>query len=251
METIFYLVKFFEKESPAKEFVHGRIFANRLSWFKQAEDSDESGRMDRHEGTTAWLQPGECRVVLNGMDLSDDLAGPLQVQMDWVSDLNVFCLHAAHSGDLDLASLSNDNVEALQQELTIPQKCLSLGKYAVVVMNVPEFINRMRSFARAKNYPGIKWGLVKYYNPETFHGNIPDEEAAFWKQNHCSYQREFRFAMNSGSSGVTPLIMNIGDISDITLQLESSALNGKKWLGGKLELREQQRGPERNYGPSR
>ena len=32
------------------------------------------------------------------------------------------------------------------------------------------------------------------------------------------------------------LIMNIGDISDITLQLESSELNGEKLLGGKFEL---------------
>ena len=169
------------------------------------------------------------------MDIQDV---SVQIQMDWVSDLNVFCLHAAHSGDLDLASLSNDNVEALRQELTIPKKCLCLGKYAVVVMNVPEFINRMRSFARAKNYPGIKWGLVEYYDPETFHGNFPDEEAAFRKQKDYSYQREFRFAINSGSSGekTQSLIMNIGDISDITLQLESSELNGEKWLGGKLEF---------------
>ena len=63
------------------------------------------------------------------MDVSDDLAAPLQVQMNWLNHLNVFCVHAAHSGDLDLASLSNNNVEALRQELTIPDRCLSLGKY--------------------------------------------------------------------------------------------------------------------------
>ena len=226
MGTIFFLVKFFEKEIHAKEFVHGEIFARKLSEFKQAEDGGESGRMDRHEGTTALWQRGKGRLTLNGMDIPDV---SVQIQMDRVSNLNVFCLHAVHSGDLDLASLSNDNVEALRQELTIPKKCLCLGKYAVVVMNVSEFINRMRSFARAKNYPGIKWGLVEYYNPETFHGNFPDEEAAFRKQKDYSYQREFRFAMNSGSSGENPqpLIMNIGDISDITLQLESSELNGE------------------------
>ena len=238
MGKISFLVKFFEKEIHAKKFVHGEIFARKLSEFKQAEDGGDSGRMDRNEGTTALLQPGKCSLKINGMDMSDDLAGPIQVQMDWVGDLNVFCLHAAHSGDLDSTSLSNDNVEALRQGLTIPKKCLCLGKHAVVVMNVPEFINRMRSFARAKNYPGIKWGLVEYYDPETFHGNFPDEEAAFRKQKDHSYQREFRFAMNSGSSGEKPqpLIMNIGDISDITLQLESSELNGKKWPGEKIEL---------------
>ena len=155
MRTTFFLVKFFEKEIRAKKFVRGEIFAKKLSEFKQAEDSNESGRMDRHEGTTALWQPGKGRLTLNGMDIQDV---SVQIQMDWVSDLNVFCLHAAHSGDLDLASLSNDNVEALRQELTIPKKCLCLGKYAVVVMNVPEFINRMRSFARAKKLPRNQMG---------------------------------------------------------------------------------------------
>ena len=124
METIFFLVKFFEKEIHAKKFVHGEIFARKLSEFKQAEDSNESGRMDRNEGTTALLQPGKYSLKINDMDISDDLAGPLQVQMDWVGDLNVFCLHAAHSGDLDLTSLSNDNVEALRQEADDTQKVL-------------------------------------------------------------------------------------------------------------------------------
>ena len=234
----FFLVKFFNNPTYANDFVHGRIFANRLSWFKKAEDSDESARMDRDEGTTAWMQPGECRATLsNGMDsmdISDDLAAPLQIQMNWLNHLNVFCVHAAHSGDLDLESLSNDNVDALRQELTIPDRCLSLGKYAVVVKNVPAFIDRMRDSAQAKGY-GIRYGLVKYYDPATFHGNLHDVEAAFRKQNHYSFQREFRFIVDSGSLGEAPLVMDIGDISDITLQLESSELNGEL-LGGKIEL---------------
>ena len=235
IKTTFFLVKFFGKANHADDFVRGQIFANRLSEFKQAEDSDESGRMDRHEGTIAWLQPGTGRLTLNGMDMSDDLVGPIQIQKNWLNHLNVFCVHAAHSGDLDLASLSNDNGEALRQELMIPNECLSLGKYAVVVTNVPEFITRMRDSARAKGYR-IRWGLVKYYDPATFHGNFHDEEAAFWKQNHYRFQREFRFIMNSGSLGKEPLVMDIGDIRNITLQLESSELNGEKLLGGKLEL---------------
>ena len=213
----------------------GQIFANRLSKFKQAEDSEESGRMDRHEGTIAWLQPGKGRIKLNGMDMSDDLAGPIQIQKDWLNHLNVFCVHAAHSGDLDLASLFNDNVEALRQELTIPDECLSLGKYAVVVTNVPEFIKRMRDSARAKGYK-IRWGLVKYYAPATFHGNFRDVESVFRKQDQYRFQREFRFVIDRGSLGECPLVIDIGDISDITLQLESSELNGEKWLGGKIEL---------------
>ena len=51
-----------------------------------------------------------------------------------------------------------------------------------------------------------------------------------------SYQREFRFLLDSGLPGDCPLILEIGDISDITLQLKSTELNGEKLLGGKLRL---------------
>ena len=234
MKTVFFLVKFFDNLNHADDFVHGRVFANRLSRFKKAEDSDESGRMDRHEGTIGWMQPGECRLTLNGMDMSDDLAGPVQIQKNWLNHLNVFCVHAAHSGDLELASLSNDNIESLRQELMIPDECSALGKYAVVVKNVTEFINRMRSSAQAKNYRIVRCGLVKYYDPATFHGNFRDVESVFRKQVQYSFQREFRFVIDSGSLGECPLVIDIGDIRDITLQLESTELNGKKWLGGKI-----------------
>ena len=235
MKTVFLFVKFFDNPSYADDFVHGRIFANRLSRFKKPEDSNEFGRMDKHEGTTAWLQPGEGRLILNGMDMSDDLAGPVQIQMNWLNHLNIFCLHAAHSGDLDLASISNDNIEPLRQELTIPDECSALGKYAVVVDNVPEFINRMKSAALEKGYQ-ITWGLVKYYDPAMFHGDFRAVESVFRKQDQYSFQREFRFVINSGSLGECPLVLDIGDIRDITLQLESIELNGKKLLGGKIAV---------------
>ena len=188
MKTVFFLVKFFDNPDHADKFVHGQIFARKLSEFKKDEDGDESGRMDRHEGTTDWLQPGNIRLTINGRDISDDLAGPIQIQKNWLNHLNVFCLHAAHSGDLDLASLSNDNIESLRQELMIDDRCLSLGKYAAVVTNVSEFINRMESSARAKGYR-IGRGLVKYYDPATFHRSFRDVESVFWKQDQYSYQR--------------------------------------------------------------
>ena len=224
MKTVFFLVKCFDKKNYADAFVHGRIHAKRLSWFKKAEDSHESGRMDRHEGTIGWMQPGECRLTLNGMDMSDDLAGPVQIQKNRLNHLNVFCVHAAHSGDLNLASLSNDNIEFLRQELMIPDECSALGKYAVVVKNVTEFINRMRSSAQAKDYR-IACGLVKYYDPATFHGNFRDVESVFWKQDQYRFQREFRFVIDSGSLGECSLDMDIGDISDIAFQLKSTELN--------------------------
>ena len=61
-------------------------------------------------------------------------------------------------------------------------------------------------------------------------------ESVFRKQDKYSFQREFRFVIDSSSLGECPLVMDIGDIRDITLQLESTELNAKKLLGGKIEL---------------
>ena len=152
MSVILFLAKFFDNEIHAKEFVRGRVYANTLAAFKVLEGTDDSGRADRHEGTVAWLQPGRGWLEINGMDITDDLAGPTQLQKSWLDHLHVFCLHAAHSGSLDLAKVSNENIEELRQQLIIPDECLALGKHAVVVKNIPLFIRRMEAAAQANNY---------------------------------------------------------------------------------------------------
>ena len=235
MNTIFFLVKFFPEASHAAEFVDGKLFCNTLSAFKKMEGTDDSGRADRNEGTTLWLQPGEVNLVLNDMDLSNDLAGPLQVQMEWLDYLHLFCMHACHTGALDIGDLSNENIEVLRQELMVPVDCLKLGEYAVVVKNVSGFINRVAAAVKENGYEGRR-GLVKYYDPETFHGSFRGIEPVFRKQVMQSYQREFRIVIASGSFSNCPLTLEVGDLSDITIPLQADELNGPKLLGGGLAL---------------
>ena len=165
------------------------------------------------------------------MDISDDLAAPIRMQKNWVNHLHVFCMHAVHSGDANLDSLSNANVAALRRQLAIPDECLALGNYAAVVRNVSEFVQRKSCAAREKNY-GIAWGRVKYYDPATFHGQFEDVAAVFRKQRCYKFQREFRFAINSHSTGDCPLAMNIGSLSDIAMQFRALDLRGDGWLQG-------------------
>ena len=235
MSTICFLVKFFREAKHAADFVDGKVFCNRLCTFKKIEGSDDSGRADRNEGTTFWLQPGQANIVLNGRDLTEALAEPLQVQMDWLDDLHLFCMHAAHTGTLDVATLSNENIEVLRRELMVPDDCLKLGEHAVIVKDVADFVNRMSAAAKAKNYRFTR-GLVEYYNPETFHGSFRGTESVFRKQRLHSYQREYRFVIDTGSLSDCPLTLEVGDLSDITISLRATELNGPQFLGGNLAL---------------
>ena len=235
MNKIFFLVKFLTEQDHVNNFIQGKIYFNKLSEFKEIKDSEASRRNDQYEGAAAWLQPEKVRMEINSIDFSNDLAGPLTIQMNRLNHLHIFCVHAVHSGHLDLTKLSGDNIESLRDELKIPDDCLSLGEHAVVINNMPEFIKRVEDAAVTNGYKLIK-GRVKYYNPETLHGYFQNMEAIFRKRDEYSYQREFRFVLDTRTTDDCPLILNIGNIRDITLQLKSNELNGEKFLGGKISL---------------
>ena len=117
----------------------------------------------------------------------------------------------------------------------IPNECLSPGKHAVVIRNVPEFLSRVEAACKARRFR-LKYGLVKYYDPDTFHGNFADEDSVLWKQTRYMPQREFRFAVNTGTLGEDHWDTDIGNIRKLTLQLQSEELNGEKLIGGDIRF---------------
>ena len=161
--------------------------------------------------------------------------GPVEMQREWLDDLNVFCVYAAHSGDLDLGNLSTENIDAFRNQLEIPDDCLNLGKFAVVVKDVAGFISRVETSVKSENYRVFR-GFVKYYNPETFHGSFSDEEAIFRKRDEHKHQQEYRFVIDTLVKGTNPITLNIGDINDITIRFNAADMN-KDFLGGKIELK--------------
>ena len=63
-------------------------------------------------------------------------------------------------------------------------------------------------------------------------------ESIFRKQDRHSFQREYRFVIDTGFAGDAPLVLEIGDISDITRRLDFAELNSEKFLGGQLAVPE-------------
>jgi hypothetical protein len=66
--------------------------------------------------------------------------------------------------------------------------------------------------------------LVEYYDDLTFHGNFEPKEAPFRKQRRFEYQQEFRVCIHTDTKGDDPLILQIGDLSDIAVRLDTKNL---------------------------
>lgn len=224
---ILFLVKFLTKEAYVQDLLDGKIHAKRLSWFKQMEDEDASGRLDRHEGAIAWHQPDRISsLVINGWNLTPDLAGPVEMHWNWLNYLNIYCTYAGCLTKDELKHMPEEIPIGTRSQLAFPGSCFSLGQYAVVINNVSEFIRRIGKAVTANDYR-MRCAGVNYYNPDIYHGHHFDVEAAFWKQDRYSYQREYRFVIDTRTVGDDPLILNIGDIRDITLAFRTSELNNK------------------------
>ncbi len=192
---IFWFVKLLKKKSYAEDLIRGKLYANRLSYFRKIEEDGCTGRSDKHEGITGWFQPEFIETVstveANGIDMFP-IVDPLPAHSNWVDNLNVFCIRALYSGDLK--SINSGNIGEFKKRLEIPERFLELGKYAVMI-KPKSFIDRVKAAIRSKNHRGVH-GLVKYYNPETFHGPLPEKRAALWKHGKYSYQ-EFEVGSES------------------------------------------------------
>lgn len=214
---ILFLMKFMDKKRYALDLLDGRIFANRLSYFRGVEQSDDAERGDRHEGAVGWHQPDIAHLKIGSMVMSPYTDQPIATHLGRLDNLHLYCMSGGWIDDDLLAGLSgDDDPEELRSLLAIPESCLQLGQYVVVIKDVHEFIRRVKEAAAAKRYV-VGQGPVKYYDPETYHGFISSTEAVFRKHESYSYQSEFRFAIHTGTQGDDPITLEIGDIRKIAL----------------------------------
>lgn len=210
--TIMFFVKIFDNEKYAKDFMEGKIYANRLSYFKAIEEKEAANRGDRHEGVLGWYQQNQVQVFINN-HLIEGLVSPVSVQMDHHNHLNVFCIYAAHSGEFN--EISAENLADFKKQLEISPECLKLGSYAVLITQPKEFIERVEK-AAAEKIARFQRGLVEYYDPESFHGSFTEADAVFKKRKDYEHQKEYRFSFDTGVAGESPLELEIGSIKDIS-----------------------------------
>lgn len=217
----FVLVKFLAEEAYVRDLLAGRIYANRLSWFRRIEASDDAARGDQHEDVVAWYQPDRGVLRLDGVDIMPYIDRPIEFHSNKLDHLDLFCTTYGSIEDEVLNSLVDEGPEELSNTLVVSKDLRSLGQYAVVIRDIGEFIRRMKEAADTRGYV-IGQRPVDYYDPGSYHGATSLTEAVFRKQDRYRYQNEFRFVIHTQRAGDQPIILEIGDIRDIALGVRTT-----------------------------
>ncbi|MGC5809079.1 hypothetical protein [Ralstonia pseudosolanacearum] len=235
---IYLLVKIFEKEEHADAFVEkGEMFCRTLGDFKKIEDDEARG--DAYEGVTDWHQPDQISLVISykdkdGVDHSfplNDLAGPVIMQNSGYDRLNLYCMYAVKIPDFEESYETEEErvraVEKINAMLkvhgTLSDEMTAMGRFAVVIYRVGDFINKVKLAAREQGY--ASWnGSVKYFDPNTFHGSFKEIESVFRKRNAYSYQNEYRFVFGSHEPE-GPKVIQVGALEGIAIKIPTSEFN--------------------------
>ena len=184
-----------------EQFRKGLLYMNPLKYFRDLES--DPARADRYEGATHIFQPKDAIITFSAPGFGEividpkDLAAATTMSMNSELCCNLFCLYS---------------ITAPVSGTLFPSEYEWFGESMVLVLNTQEFLNRVSAAAKARNLSG-KGKLVEYFDDETYTGKLD----RFRKSNRFAHQREYRIAIDS--PGDDPLVLDIGDITDITSEV--------------------------------
>jgi hypothetical protein len=223
MRRIAFFLKVFERESFMEDFLNGKIYMNRLSYFIKPEKAEEDNRADHREALCSIWQPNEVTIDINGYKLTE-LAGPIESRYENSKYLHAFCLFTGAIAEQNFLN-PHGNIPEINEGLRVPESCGKLGEYYVVIHNTENFIERIVQAVKQEGYgKQAQAGMVEYYDPETFSGDF-GRRFALYKTQNFSHQKEYRFVIDTKTIGDDPLIVNIGDIRDIASISETWDVN--------------------------
>lgn len=234
---IFFLAKFFSEEPYAEQFMRGLLCANSLAYFRELEG--DPNRADAYEGAGLLREDLHLSVSIDGSQSERiiipecELAEPIEVRMNWTKHVNLFCMYAAHSGPY--INIADDRIDQFKKEqIEIPKECFEFGEYAVLITNVPQFVKRVKDAVRKTEDYGLTGRLVRYGDESSI--DVTGVDTIFQKRERYKNQREYRFAVFTGSDIWNPLMLETGDLSDIAIRCSTAAINEgipiSFWSGG-------------------
>ena len=215
------LFRIFKNEHYRDDFKAGHLYFNTLEYFKNIEDTQEFCIADKCEGAIGFFQPDKIKMRLAGIDIID-LAGPVIISEADLNYCNVLCMTSINDGLLDINK--KYTLEEIRTKSFFSDKTVSMGDFAICIINTSEFIQRIETVAKKCRYKLIQ-GLVEYYDSQSFSGNFEYPNNLFYKRNEFSYQREYRIVLEKIASEKNPIILDVGDISSICMDVHTQEIN--------------------------
>jgi hypothetical protein len=222
-ETVFFLVKLFDKEEYAKAFLRGQLYMNSLKYFRELGLSAD-GRGDPDEGIDGLFQPsqgGQFKVGDHEISMGD-IIGPIKIRSANNDELNLCCFFSANTSGLELTN--EEDMDTLAKHLYMSPQCFEMGHSAVLIHNATEFFNRVETSIKANDFEG-GCGLVTYFDPETSHGR--HDPPGFWKNKRFAWQREYRIGVDRDSGSASPYMLEVGPLDDICTLIDPRDLNSQ------------------------
>lgn len=214
------LFKFFRCEKFRDDFLRGHLYFSSLNYFRKAEKSEVPGQNDRFE-CSEILQPDSVKVTVGNIELNG-LAGPISIcDNTAVLRSNIMCFSTIGADD----EKEFDSLEELKQDVLFPEKMIEYGEFAIVIPQADLFIERLRMAVLETGF-GLYGRPVIYYDFSKDNISCGYPEIAFKKRSEFSYQREFRFLLTKRQPIDAPVILEVGDLSDIVQSCRSVDING-------------------------
>ena len=186
----------------------GHIYCNSIKYFRSIEDNCNRG--DKNEGKAFIKQVKNLEISLKGKVIGK--AEKAQMYFEHEKNTgNIFCLYGVETSLMDKRKKS-------RQKILIEKEPRSLGKAALLVFQIEEFINRISNKLNTlgKEY---KFSPVYYFDPNTYEGGLNP----FCKSNKYKYQNEVRLWVQNAED--KPYEFYIGDISDISRKIPACDLD--------------------------
>lgn len=208
------VIKFGQFDHMKKLREQGQIFMNTLSSFRKQEAGAE--RYDPDDGILERYNIKGARLLRKDkqsgkeIEVAQITSGIGRVTGVEIDNLNVYCLFY-------IAIPFNEKVKV--KDLIEPVLLSAFGDTAVIVVDPPEFLTRIKNKAKEQGHVHFR-KKVEYIDLEGYHGKV----GPFVKGLSYQHQNELRIAIHRDTPPAPEFTFEIGSIEDISVLLPTKEL---------------------------
>lgn len=213
------LLKIGQKEH-LEQLAAGKLRFRNFSYYSSIE-SQGKAFFDPHEGIESVLQADRITLEFKQQNLplftlsqENGLTG--QVLIKRKKDYPIFCFHAIHTGEWTHRTFTEKELPEFKAYLDVPNSMRAFGDWVWIIRDWEQFTKRIKKATRKKNLY-LNGNLVKYISFLELHGDINHEHKFLVKNKIYEAEREYRFRLESDKTLPDPFILDVGDLSDITM----------------------------------